>query len=83
MHALAANDGAALSSRLDTEIGYGLGGPAGRGTVTPYAALGAGRRRRGAAPGLTDRQVSRSPSFRAAVSSWQRHVSQTVPAADR
>ena len=31
---------AALSSRLDTEIGYGLGGPAGLGTLTPYAGLG-------------------------------------------
>ena len=38
--ALAANDNAPLSSRLDTEIGYGLGGPAGLGTLTPYAALG-------------------------------------------
>ena len=40
---LAANDNAALSRRLDTEIGYGLGGPAGLGTLTPYAGLGLGR----------------------------------------
>ena len=39
-HALAANENAPLSSRLDTEIGYGLGGPAGLGTLTPYAGLG-------------------------------------------
>ena len=39
-HALAANEDAAMSSRLDTEIGYGLGGPAGLGTLTPYAGLG-------------------------------------------
>ena len=39
-HALAANEDTAMSSRLDTEIGYGLGGPAGLGTMTPYAGLG-------------------------------------------
>ena len=39
-YALAANDNAELSSRLDTEVGYGLGGPAGLGVLTPYAALG-------------------------------------------
>ena len=39
-HALAANDNADPSSRLDTEVGYGLGGPAGLGVLTPYAALG-------------------------------------------
>ena len=37
---LVANDDAPLSSRLDTEIGYGLAGPAGLGTLTPYAGLG-------------------------------------------
>ena len=37
---LAANDDAAPSSRLDTEVGYGLGAPAGLGVLTPYAALG-------------------------------------------
>ena len=39
-HALAANEDADPTSRLDTEVGYGLGGPAGLGVVTPYAALG-------------------------------------------
>ncbi len=39
-HALAANDDADPASRLDTEVGYGLGGPAGLGVLTPYAALG-------------------------------------------
>ena len=39
-HALAANEDAPLSSRLDAEVGYGLGGPAGLGTLTPYAGLG-------------------------------------------
>ena len=39
-HALAANEDAVPTSRLDTEVGYGLGGPAGLGVVTPYAALG-------------------------------------------
>ncbi|MDE0408896.1 MAG: fibronectin type III domain-containing protein [Alphaproteobacteria bacterium] len=39
-HALTENDDATLSSRLDTEIGYGLAGPAGLGTLTPYAGLG-------------------------------------------
>ncbi len=37
---LAAKNDAAPSSRLDTEVGYGLGGPAGLGVVTPYAGLG-------------------------------------------
>ena len=40
-HALAANDDAPLSSRFDTEIGYGLGGLTGLGTLTPYAPRGA------------------------------------------
>ena len=38
--ALAADDEAVPSVRLDTEVGYGLGAPAGLGVVTPYAALG-------------------------------------------
>ena len=37
---LAANDGAVPSGRLDTEVGYGLGAPAGLGVATPYAGLG-------------------------------------------
>ena len=39
-HALSVNGDADPTSRLDTEVGYGLGGPAGLGVVTPYAALG-------------------------------------------
>ena len=44
---LAANDDLDPAGRLDAEAGYGLGGPDGLGTVTPYAGLalsGAGER---------------------------------------
>ena len=37
---LAAYGNAAPASRLDTEVGYGVRGPAGLGVVTPYAGLG-------------------------------------------
>ena len=36
---LAANDEFEAEHRLDAELGYGLGGPAGLGVVTPYAGL--------------------------------------------
>ena len=42
---LAEPEAAAPAMRLEATLGYGLNGPGGRGTLTPYAAFGHGDRR--------------------------------------